>query len=340
MSETKTTQKRKAVAEKQTVIRVANTDIILGTTYEVIGKKDLDAPDGFQAYNTTKLLMEGIEEIHSVPFNEETRRWDTGFELNSACNFTMPKADKDALIKAYNTHIKKPYEAFYQVDTDATNNDFWGGNDGLKIPPYFYKIRTGKTFDTSRPDELFDLFHALKQGVICEAGEKDPILQRKAKYCVRNREKLISLQEEKQNNKFDAIATFATLVNTLDPEKDDTLYCVLEWMQVSQVRNSDLETLKRSVMKLFESEKTGYDNAKKFLEAYEMTKDPTTKNKMDVFSMLTQLHIKQKLEYKRQQYYLENTLLGNHLKGAAQLAVDNPEIKDLIVECFEKYCTK
>jgi len=341
MSETKTTTKRKTVANSQTTIRVANTDIIIGSTYEIVGKLDRDAPDGFQTFNTTKLLMEGIGEIHSIPFDEDgTRRWDTGFEDASPCNFTMSKADKASLLLAYNKHIKQPYEDYYQIKVDATNNDFWGGNDSLGIRPYMYKVYTGRKFDTSRPDELFDLFHALKQGKICEIREKDPMLQRTAKYCVRNREKIISLQEEKQANKFDAIATFSTLFATLDPEKDDTLYCILEWMQVSQVRESDKETLKRSVMKLFESEKTGYDNAKRFLEAFEMTKNPATKDKMDIFSMLTKLHIKQKLEWKRQQYYLDNTLLGNHLKGAAENAILNPEIKDLITENYEKYCLK
>lgn len=333
MSETKPTTKKatpKHIANKQVILRVANTDVIIGTTYEVIGKKDMDAPLGFQEFNTTKYLIEGIEENRGVTFDEDTKRWDTGFEITSRCNSNMSKDVKDALVNLYNTKIKEPYENYYQVKVDATNHDFW--------QPYMYKLFTGRKFDTSRPDQLFDLFHALKQGRICEVGEKDPILQRAANYCVRNREKLVSLQEERASDKAEATFTFMTLLKALDPQKDDSLYSILEWMQITNVRDSDEETLKRTVLKQFDNEKLGYDNAKRFLEAYEMTKNPSTKDEMDLFSMLSKLQNKRKLEFKRQQYYLEDTLLGNHLKGAANLAVKNPEIKELIVTAFEKYC--
>ena len=53
--------------------KIENTEIIIGDTYEIVGKLDRDAPDGFQKFNTTKVLMEGIKEIHSVPFDEISR---------------------------------------------------------------------------------------------------------------------------------------------------------------------------------------------------------------------------------------------------------------------------
>jgi len=319
--------------------KIENTEIIIGDTYEIVGKLDRDAPDGFQKFNTTKVLMEGIKEIHSVPFDEISRRWDTGFEETSPCNSSISKSERDALVKAYQTHIKKPYEDYYQVKVDATNNDFWGGNDKEGIPPYIFDVYTGKTFDTNNPKELFDLFHVLKQGKACEPGEKDPILQRTAQYNIKNKNMAVSLQEEKRNNKFDAISYFSTMLAALDPKKDDSLYVILEWMQIANVRGSDSDVLRRLVMGLFENEVTGHDNVKRFLEAYEMVKNPVLKEKMDVFSMLLKLQIKQKLEFKRQQYFLEGQFIGNHLKAAAEKATQDPSTKELIIQAYEKYCS-
>lgn len=338
MSETKTVGRpaskktaSKKTASKRPSIKVSNTEIVIGSTYEIIGKIDRDAPLGMQAFNTTKYLFEGNAENRGISYDDNRRRWDTGFEVTSSCNYNIPQIEKEALIKLYVEYIKEPYEEFIGKKISEVDDDFWR--------EYTYGIWTGKQFDTSRPDDLFDLFHALKQGKVCEPGERDPILQRDANYCIRNREKLISLKEERANDKAEAIFTFMTMLNALDPKKDDSLYSVLEWIQVSSVRDTDAETLKRSVLKIFENEKTGYDYAKRFLEAVQMTKSKDGKEEMDIFSMLNKLNIKRKLEFKRQQYYLEDQLLGNHLKGACKAALKSPEIKELIITNFERHCS-
>lgn len=331
MSETKTTTKRvtsKKVEDKKVRIQVANTEIVIGDTYEVIPKKDMDAPSGFQQFNTTKLLIEGIGEIRGIVFNEDIRRWDTGFEVGSPCNSSMKPTGKDALVRVYKEKIAKPYEDYFRVDTDAINDEFW--------LTYSYKLFTGRQFDTTNPTDLFDLFHALKQGKLCEVGEKDASLQRSANYCIRSREKVVTLQEERANDKAEAIFTFMTLLDALS-DKEDTLYTILEWMPLSNIRGAEKDVLKRTMLKLFEDQKLGYENARRFLDAYEMTKSPTGMKEMELFSMLQKLSIKQKLEYKRQQYYLDGVLLGNTIKGSAKQAMNNPEIKEMVISAYENY---
>jgi hypothetical protein len=331
MSTTKPTIKKptsQKVEDKKQRIKVANTEIVIGETYEIIPKKDMDAPSGFQQFNTTKLLIEGIGEIRGIVFDETIRRWDTGFEVGSPCNKSLNFLGKDAQIKVYNDLIAKPYEEYFRIETDAINDEFWIS--------YNYKLFTGRQFDTKNPADLFDLFHALKQGKICEVGEKDATLQRSANYCIRSREKVITLQEERANDKAEAIFTFMTLLDALN-DKDDTLYTILEWMPLSNIRGAEKDVLKRTMLKLFEDAKLGYDNARRFLDAYEMTKSPTGMKEMELFSMLQKLSIKQKLEYKRQQYYLDGTLLGNTIKGSAKAAISNPEIRQLVVTAYENY---
>jgi hypothetical protein len=329
MSTTKTTTKTKTsqkVEDKKQRIKVANTEIIIGETYEIIPKKDMDAPSGFQQYNTTKLLIEGIGEIRGIVFDETIRRWDTGFEVGSPCNKSLKPTGKEAQIKVYKDLIAKPYEDYFRIDIDAINDDFW--------ITYSYKLYTGRQFDTKNPADLFDLFHALKQGKVCEVGEKDPSLQRSANYCIRSREKVITLQEERANDKAEAIFTFMTLLDALN-DKDDTLYTILEWMPLSNIRGAEKEVLKRTMLKLFEDQKLGYDNARRFLDAFEMTKSPTGMKEMELFSMLQKLVVNRNLEYRRQQYYLDGVLLGNTIKGSAKAAVNNKEIRELVITAYE-----
>ena len=44
--------------DNEVTLKVANTEIKIGSTYEVIGKLDRSAPDGFQKNNTTKGIIE------------------------------------------------------------------------------------------------------------------------------------------------------------------------------------------------------------------------------------------------------------------------------------------
>jgi hypothetical protein len=302
----------------ETKFKVANTEIIIGQTYEVVPKKDANAPSGFQQYGTTKLLMEGIKEVRGISYNETMQVWDTGFEYDSFCNKHIKEAEKKALVDTYNKLVKEPYEKFRRISADHVNDDFWKS--------YMYEIWTGKTFDTTNAKDLFDLFHALKQGKLCEVGEKDPELQRAAKYCIKNREKVISLQEQKAENKMEAYFKFSTSLDALKSEDDD-LYTILEWLQIPNVRGADKQTLKRTVLKMFENEKLGNDNVERFLGAYDYIKSKEGKEEMELFSMVSKLRYKQKLEFKRQQFYLDGTLLGNSIKAAAKSALLNPECR-------------
>jgi len=323
------TREKKELKSKVQKIRVANTEIVIGSTYEVIPKKDLDAPTPIKGgMPTVKNQLPGTGEVRSIVWDDVMRRWNTGFEVRSACNSTINPNEKESLVEIYNKYIKEPYEEYYGIDASATNDEFW--------VDYLYEINTNKLFDTSNPKDLFDLFHALKQGRICEVGERDATLQRSAKYCIRNLEKQVSFQEERIKTKAKAMRTFMNMLDALDPKKDDTLYTILEWMNLSNIRGAEAEVLERQVLKMFDNEKTGHDSAERFIDAYDMIKSEKGKEEMELFSIINKLNIKRKLEFKRQQYYLEDVLLGNTPKAAAKAALTNPEIKELIISAWEK----
>lgn len=327
---TATEEKKRKTTPKPSIqkIRVANTDIVIGETYEIVGKKDMSALEGLQKHNSTKWLIPGIKEFRGVLYDENQQRWDTGFEEDSDCNRTMPASARGAAVDSYVSLVQKPYEKWSRKDTNAVNDDFWSD--------YLFEIYTGKTFDTSNPKDLFDLFHALKQGKVCEVGEKDAVLQRTARYCIKNREQSVGLQEQKLLDKVEAFSTFTTLLDALDPEKDDTLYTILEWINITNIRGAEKDAIKRTVLRLFDNDKTGHDSIQRFLEAYNMTKSETQKEEMELFSMLNKLYVKRKIEYKRKEYWLDEVRLGNTLKIAAKSAFNNPEVKEHIISAYEQ----
>ena len=308
----------------KTTVKVMNTTLTIGDIYEVRGKVDYDAPKGFQDFATTKYLIPGIAEIRGINFDEQTRRWDTGFEVNSPSNSRIAPEEREALVKVYNELIRKPYEEYYNVDCSATNDDFW--------LTYMYRLHTGDLYDTSKPNELFDLFHALKQGRIVEVGEKDATLQRTAKYTIKDRNRVQTLQEERREAKFEAALMFK---NLLDANSED-LEIVLEWIGFASIRNLKPDDIKKQVYAKFEDPTMGYENAQRFLEAVSLTDSKQGKEEMEIFSALSRLRTKQKLEFKRQQFYLDGVLLGNTLKSAAKSAVMDVEKKAVIIDAYEK----
>ena len=317
------------MAKKTTqTIKIANTEITIGDVIEVTPKRDADAPSGFQAFGTTKLLMKGIKEVRGIFYDDEAEVYDTGFDIDSLCNSNIPKEQRTALVKEYNALIREPYEKKFRKDLDITNDDFW--------MPFTYEIYTGKTFDTTKPKELLELFLALKQGRVCEVGEKDPTLQRKAKYNIRNNKKVQSLQEERSETKFEAMSTFKVMLDAFDPKKDELLYTILEWIQVSHIRGADKDVLKKAGIKLFDHEKNAYDNSRRFLDAVKLSETDEGSKQMEMYSLITKLYNRNKIEIKRQQYYIDGVLLGNHLKEASAVASKDPEIKKLIVDAIKQ----
>ena len=303
-------------------IKVANTEITIGDVYEVTPKKDYSAPTGFQEYGTTKILHSGVKEVRGIPYDEEKMLFDTGFDEDSTCNRSISKEAKTATVNAYNTLVKEPYQKMFRVDASSHNDEFWLS--------YTYEVYTGKVFETSKPKDLFDLFHALQQGRLAEPGEKDSSIQRTANYCIKNNKKVQSLKEEKSENKFRAVATYMTLVDAFDPKKDDKLYSILEWNQATNIRGIDKEALKRLGYKMFDHDKLGYENAVRFLEAYGMSQTDKGLEKLEMYSILSKLYNRNKIEYKRSQYHIDGMLLGNHLKEAVEVVLQNNEIKKIV----------
>lgn len=314
--------------KKSVTLKIANTEFEIGDTLEITPKLDLDAPDGFQKHGTSKLLMAGIAEPFSISFDEDLQMWDTGFEEFHPINDSLPLGEKKVIVKSYVDNIKKPYEAKFRKDLDSIEeSEFW--------PTYIVDLYKGRKFHTENIKDLLDLYLILKNGMACEEKETNYFLK-KANYNITNVKQVRTVEQKRQDTIFDAMGTFKVMLDSFDPKKDDTVYTVLEWINISNIRGADKDTVKNVVLKQFGNEKTGYDTCRRFLDAYAKTQNKNDKEVMDNFSVLNKLSQKGKIKYSKQQYFLDGELLGNNLKEAADRMRSDNEIKDLVEQAYKK----
>ncbi len=293
--------------KKPTSIKIANTEIVFGKTYAVDHKFDGTAPDGMKELGATKFPLTGVAASQRIYFDENRNVFDTGFYVESLCNKNiLSKENPEEVVRIYQEYIKEPYEKRMNVDCSESNFDFWDN--------FGYVVKVNKSYNTSDPIELFQLFHALKQGVICNKGEKDSVLQ-KAQYNISNFEAIKSKEDTKFDNKMKAVNTF----NLLFASDEEKLYTILEYLQAVNPRATDKDVLKRTYLRQLDDPKSGTDLVDRFLEASEKYNEPKGQLEMQYFAVAQKLYLKGKITKKLGSYYDEaGLLLANSLKDIAR----------------------
>lgn len=316
--------------EKPTSIKIANTIIEFGKTYTVDHKFDGTAPDGMKELGATKFPLVGVAASQRVYFDESRNVFDTGFYVESLCNKNLLSKDNpEEMVRLYNTYIKEPYEKRMNVDCSEANKDFWDN--------FGYIVRVNKSYNTNDPLELFELFHALKQGVACNKGEKDFVLQ-KAQYNISNFEAIKSKEDTKFDNKMKAVNTFNLLFET-DKEK---LYTILEYLQAVNPRGTDDDVLKRTYLRQLDDSKAGTELVNRFLEASEKYNESKGQLEMQYFAAAQRLYLRGKITKKLGAFYDEQgNLLANSLKDIARKCSmedkEGLEFRENIEQAYQKY---
>lgn len=313
--------------ESKVILRIANTDIEIGKTYELLHKFDGSAPDGMRGIKATKFPLMGIEEVRSVFFDESRNAFDTGFYLESASNRLFKTEDIKTYLPSYITQIKKPYEQRFNVDCSEVNTMFWD--------KYKTRVSVNKSFNTNDIKDLFDLFIVLKQGIACNEGELNQKLQ-KASFIIKDITEDKSKEDEILDNKYEAVSVFKELVKT-DTEK---LYTILEYLKATSVRNVDLKILQTTYIKNFENSKTGEDLVNKFLKAFDKYSTETGKEEMQYFAAIQKLFLKNKLVKKAGAFYGDGDFfLGNSLQDISTRVMSgaNLEHKTVVDKMIDDY---
>ena len=314
--------------ERPSSIKIANTEIVIGKKYSVDHKMDKTAPDGMIELGATKYPLVGVAASEKVYFDDTRNVFDTGFYTQSICNdYLLESENPDEIVRIYNTLIREPYEKQMNVSLAETNFAFWDN--------FSYKVQVNKTYNTNDIVDLFELFLALKQGVICNKGERNSRFQ-KAQYNISNPEAIKNKEDIKFDNKMKAINTFNLLLES-DIEK---AYTILEYLQATDPRATHIDVLRRQYLRTLEADKTGTDSVDRFLEAVEKYNQPKGQLEMQYFAMVQKLYLKKKIILVKGIFQTEDfyPLAGSLKDIARKCAIDgDKEFKDKVEELYQKH---
>lgn len=310
---------------------IGNFLVEKGKTYEVIGKKDPDAPEAFKKFNTSKYLIPGIGEHRSINFDNDKRMWDTGFYADSKVNgkISGSSSDRTETVNLFNKLVKEPYEKKYRVSLEPTSeNDFFDN--------YTYHLYKGRIFNTEDEQDMLDLYFALQNGRVCAVDEKNPTFKNDARYCVKNREREITMAQERAEMKMESLAAFSNLLK-LDPKTDDRLFTILSWLNLPDLRDSDSDAIKKTVLMHFEDPRLGVDFSERFLKVYEDSQTEVGARKLEYFTMAQELFRARVIEFKKQEYFLNGKRIGASMKEVAESCTLNPQNGKVLEEAYQEF---
>lgn len=325
MTETKPKPGRKPKEAGKKIIKIANTDVVIGEIYELTHKFDASAPDGMQTIRATKFPMKNVAEKKAIFYDETRRAFDTGFYKDSFCNKSISRIENpEEMVRIYNEFVRVPYEKAMNVDCSETNYEFWD--------KYKYEAKVNKSFNTNDPVALFDLFHILKQGTACNEGEKNPELQ-KARYNVRSIQENKNLEDEKIERKATAVHTVYLLLEA-DREKLDT---ISEYLNLINPRGMEAKVLRNNYLRLFDEPTKGAEFQKRFLDASEKYNSEDGSLEMKYFGKINELFRAGQLVKKAGSIYdKRDNFLGNTPKEISQKAVADKEFRVKVDEVIEE----
>lgn len=314
--------------EEKKTIRIANTTIVLGQKYTLDHKRDGSAPNGMQKIGASKFPFEGNDTVEKVWFNDARRQYDTGFYPESPCLSVIPQEQRATLVKTYEEHIKNKYEKAFNVSLDPSEkNDFW---ENFTITAY-----VNKQFDTSKLDDLLELFYILYMGVACEKDEKNPFLNEDAQFIITSPVKMKNKSKDLTKMKLSVTTNFMTIMEA-DRAKLDL---ILQWIgkeDPKQIKDEDLGLI---YYEIINNSKEGANFCEKFKSAVEEYETEKGKEKMEWFYSIKKLHNLRKIKKSNRGYVVaeNDKFLGNTLQDVASFCLnENSEQRQIITELIEE----
>lgn len=308
-------------------IKVHGFDISSDTIYKVVPKLDTQAPDGFIAHDTTKILNPEIgTSVPMAVWDGDRGVWDTGLHENSKVLVRLypdPKARAEVL-KGLKKYIIDPVEAIkgrgilthiHPKDEDS----FWDNASTNLVKDL--------TFSTSNPMDLLSLYSAvLHANLAPKSMEEDPTFRTKAQFAVQNIEQVVDLKQRKDLERNKAIGLFFTM---LTQNKEDLLV-ILDYLGVPSGDNPDQAALNSIFTEWLNNKENGYQNASIFVETHTFFQTKDGKEELKIFSTLKTLFREGAVKRKMGAIYLDDVDLGANFKLAAKRAVKSEEIQELI----------
>jgi len=302
-----------AFTKKSNKFNIGNVLIEIGQKYVLDHKPDGNANPALQSIGATKFPFTGSGVMDCINFDYKKNIYDTGFYDGSYCLSDYSAEDRKELIPIYNKQIKEPFEKFRNVDLNPSEkNEF--------LNSYRYEAYVNKEFDTNLPDQLFELFQIIIQGVACDKNEKNPFYRKDAQFTISNPQATKNKKKEQTKTRLQAISKF----NILADGDRDKLDLILQYLNREVTSKVDSEDLKIIYFDYINAPKEGIDFAERFIAACEDYETKEGQTKMEFFHAVNQLFKLRKIKKDRRGYVTENggVFLGLTMQAIAEFCLN------------------
>lgn len=303
----------------------------LNTLYEVTEKLDSNAPDGFIEYNTTKTLSAPIvDSLNAAVYNVQRKIWDTGLYLTSnSFREAFGGLGEDGMkivLDKIQEYIVKPFEAekgegYLDYTDTKDNNERW---DNFSI-----KLNRGKIFDTSKIDDLLQLYFCLiHRRLTPKQHESNPLFKQPvSNYLVVDKEGSTTVKAQKAKQRMKAIASFMNL----QEQSKETLVSILDYLGIQASVNTDDDALINLFERYLDDKQDKHQNAKLYLDAVSYAATDEGKEVLYIHKKLKEMYRKNnsKVRFKRGEIHLDDVYVENGWKNAAVKIHKDQELKEL-----------
>ena len=289
------------------IIKIGNSQIEIGQKYTLDHKLDGTAPDALKKIEATKFPFTGSGVMDCVYFDTVKNLYDTGFYDGSNCLNNYKDEEKAEWVNAYKRQILTPFEELRNVKLEpSANNDFW--------KEYRYEAYVNKEFDTSDPQQLFELFQIIIQGVACEKNERNPFYRSGAQFTISNPLLVKTKNKERTKLRLSAIEKLSILATT----DKDKLDLVLQFVGREDTTKVKADDLKLMYFEIINDKGTGVDFSERFLDACGEYETEAGQTKMEFFHVIKKLFSLRKIKKDKRGFVTEGgEFLGLTLQDAA-----------------------
>jgi hypothetical protein len=299
------------------------------TLYQVVGKLDADAPDGFKDNETTKVIdpQAGSNTINLAVWDEARNQYDTGLnEFSAQLRRTFPDVnERKEVLKVLEKYLVVPVEnQLGEGVLNPRNLEFWDNQ--------MVTITRDVVFSNKEPLEMLALYSLILLGNIAPKEQEDsPKFRNKAQFCVENKAMVLDLKHKKAVLEVEAIGLFhAKLKNNRDE-----LITILDWLKVITTKVVDDSILSTTFLKWLKDKEDKYQNPKIFSDACKHFETPAGKTELEMYYQVRELSRRGIIKYVFGRYELEGEILGNTIQEAAKTIKGNRALAEMVLEKME-----
>lgn len=320
----------KKVKEKEKSIVVLGIEISDNAVYEIVPKKpSANAPDLYKKLGSEKMLDPNVSNLVSLYTFDGY--WNTGFfpesHIYQRMGYDREKAEAESE-KAIE-FILKPMERLNKRTIEMINPEIALNGEKDKFDNVMADIRVGRQFNTSKPQDRFELYIAIIGGHLSPIGFRNSIekeaglldenhpVYANSQYSVEVKEKVRSVKEKRSKQVFTAYGKVHSLLGT----NKKAIVSILNYEGVGVSEDMTDEAITARTQVFFENE----DNIENFLDTVEKyEKDNVFKDELLVMDVIRHKRGLRVLQKEGREYFLMGKSLGTtDRQVASKIAKDD-----------------